>query len=129
MQHSAGMTGRKHTEASKAKMSAAQIGRKHSEASKIEIDVAGQDRVLVGSGQGGSVVREFGGDMPDMGSPGPFRGGENHISDSELMVNRSSRSRRRWYRPCLGNEGVGTGYGNQPDDTEKNHPHVLTPLE
>ena len=48
------------------------------------------------------------------------------------MVNRSRRSRRPGgHPPGPGNENeeVSAGYGNQPNDADKNQPHVLTPFE
>jgi len=38
------------------------------------------------NGPQGSVVREFGGDMPDMGSPGPFRGELGDVSEGSIRT-------------------------------------------
>jgi arylsulfatase A-like enzyme len=38
------------------------------------------------NGPQGEVVREFGGDMPDMGSPGPFRGELGDVSEGSLRT-------------------------------------------
>ncbi len=38
------------------------------------------------NGPQGSVVREFGGDMPDMGSPGPYRGELGDVSEGSIRT-------------------------------------------
>ena len=38
------------------------------------------------NGPQGEVVREFGGDMPDMGSPGPFRGELGDVSEGSIRT-------------------------------------------
>jgi arylsulfatase A-like enzyme len=48
-----------------------------------------QDTIVVfasDNGPQGEVVREFGGDMPDMGSPGPFRGELGDVSEGSLRT-------------------------------------------
>ena len=38
------------------------------------------------NGPQGEVVREFGGDMPDMGSPGPYRGELGDVSEGSIRT-------------------------------------------
>jgi arylsulfatase A-like enzyme len=48
-----------------------------------------QDTIVVfasDNGPQGEVVREFGGDMPDMGSPGPFRGELGDVSEGSIRT-------------------------------------------
>jgi arylsulfatase A-like enzyme len=48
-----------------------------------------QDTIVVfasDNGPQGDVVREFGGDMPDMGSPGPFRGELGDVSEGSIRT-------------------------------------------
>jgi arylsulfatase A-like enzyme len=53
-----------------------------------ELELA-QDTIVVfasDNGPQGEVVREFGGDMPDMGSPGPFRGELGDVSEGSIRT-------------------------------------------
>lgn len=48
-----------------------------------------QDTIVVfasDNGPQGEVVRQFGGDMPDMGSPGPFRGELGDVSEGSIRT-------------------------------------------
>ncbi len=48
-----------------------------------------QDTIVVfasDNGPQGDVVREFGGDMPDMGSPGPYRGELGDASEGSVRT-------------------------------------------
>src|SRR5215211_7000681 len=53
-----------------------------------ELGVENDTIVVYASDNGpqGEVVREFGGDMPDMGSPGPFRGELGDVSEGSLRT-------------------------------------------
>jgi arylsulfatase A-like enzyme len=53
-----------------------------------ELGLARETIVVFASDNGpqGEVVREFGGDMPDMGSPGPFRGELGDVSEGSIRT-------------------------------------------
>jgi arylsulfatase len=53
-----------------------------------ELGLARDTIVVFASDNGpqGEVVREFGGDMPDMGSPGPFRGELGDVSEGSIRT-------------------------------------------
>jgi arylsulfatase len=53
-----------------------------------DLDLADNTIVVFASDNGpqGSVVREFGGDMPDMGSPGPYRGELGDVSEGSIRT-------------------------------------------
>jgi arylsulfatase A-like enzyme len=53
-----------------------------------ELGLARDTMVVFASDNGpqGEVVREFGGDMPDMGSPGPFRGELGDVSEGSIRT-------------------------------------------
>ena len=53
-----------------------------------ELGLAQDTLVVFASDNGpqGEVVREFGGDMPDMGSPGPFRGELGDVSEGSIRT-------------------------------------------
>jgi arylsulfatase A-like enzyme len=53
-----------------------------------ELGVENDTMVVFASDNGpqGEVVREFGGDMPDMGSPGPFRGELGDVSEGSIRT-------------------------------------------
>jgi arylsulfatase A-like enzyme len=66
-----------------------------------ELGLARDTIVVFASDNGpqGEVVREFGGDMPDMGSPGPFRGELGDVSEGSIrtaaLIRRPGRIRPR----------------------------------